>query len=42
MLTKDEICSSLDVGFCEQLSTSLSEDCILEPNEFAGIVALVL
>jgi hypothetical protein len=42
VLTKDEICGAFDVGFCEELGAGLSEDCVLETEEFAGVVALVL
>lgn len=42
MLAKDKVCSALDVGFCEELSAGLSEDCVLETEEFAGVVTLVL
>lgn len=42
MLTKDEIRSSFNVGFCKELSTSLSEDGVLETDKFAGVVTLVL
>jgi hypothetical protein len=42
MLAKDKVCSSLDVGFCVDLSTGLSENGVLETEEFAGVVALVL
>jgi hypothetical protein len=42
VLTENEICGAFDVGFCEELGAGLREDGVLETEEFAGVVALVL
>lgn len=42
MLAEDEVGGAFDVGFCVELGAGLGEDRVLETDELAGVVALVL
>ena len=42
MLAEDEVGGAFDVGFRVELGAGLGEDCVLETDELAGVVALVL
>lgn len=42
MLAEDEVGGAFDVGFCIELGAGLGEDRVLETDELAGVVALVL